>query len=265
VEKNSVTPGRSETHELVETAVTPSAEELRRMCELYFDLEAPAYDAFDDAVEKRRRYCDAIDRQVIELLGQLSRCERIVSFGCGTGRRDSRIAAEVGQRTTIIGIEQAPRMASIAKGRGLTVVADIDDPDLPAPGSVQAALCLSSFVHVSGERARLHVLGRLFDLLGDDGILVLDVFNIDDRFEWGDRLRHAHGDALYRRIGQSRMCYMHYFSLSEIARLVEGVGFVVQHVTGVGWARDPGRIGVPLDEGCLFLSCAKRSDSGGQR
>jgi hypothetical protein len=54
---------------------------------------------------------------------------------------------------------------------------------------------------------------------------------------------------------------MHYFTVAEIAALVESAGLIIVELLGVGHGRSPGELGVPLDAGCILVTARKPSVS----
>jgi SAM-dependent methyltransferase len=134
-------------------------------------------------------------------------------------------------------------------------------------------LALYSFVHLPDVESRKEVLRSLASALRPDGLLILDVFNLNDNFEWASKLADGgrgrmpptsgprRGDTLYRRVGHREVSFMHYFTVSEIAVLVEEAGLVLTDLLGVGHGNSPGQIGVPLDAGCILVAAIKPSTS----
>jgi SAM-dependent methyltransferase len=251
----------AETHEIVAIVDGSGDDERVRMCVEYFDREASTYDSFDSQVTRRRKYCAAVDDFVVERLGEVEGLRTVLSLGCGTGRREAAIADRLKPRPSLVGIEPAPAMATQASQKGLRVYPTLE-AGIPA---VEAAICLSAFVHLPSSSARSDALFRLSDLMVDDGVLIVDVFNVDDRHEWGPQLNRQmvgsdrwRGDVLYRRVGRPEVSYMHYFSVGEMTSLVEQADFLVESIVGVGYMHRSGQIGVPFDEGCLLLTCRRR-------
>ena len=259
-----------ETHEIVDLATVPDQRGIRELCRDYFDQEASHYDAYDSANQKRRLYTEAINAYVTRRLAGQPEIKLIVSFGCGTGRREEDILrrSSITSRITprLIGIENSEKMAALAARRGITPVPDAETA-ITVAQSADVILCLSSFVHVPSHEARLSLLRNFYTMLSPGGLLIIDVFNINDRYEWGPALADREnenengsikpGDVFYRRMGSERISYMHYFSIAEIAGLLETAGFLITDLTGVGYAHRPGKVGVPLDQGCITLSCTK--------
>lgn len=233
----------------------------------YFDQECLEYDHFDASVERRRLYHTAIDALVLKEVALLQGVSSLLSFGCGTGRREEILRGRLATGLELYGVEFSRGMANLARARGLQVFPDLKVAGAKIPGStVDVALCLYSFVHLTSPSERADCLSGLRRLLRPGGILLLDVFNLHDRYEWPSKLSDGgfgdppalsgvrRGDALYRRCDRPFLSFMHYFTVGEIATLIEDCGFRVRHVTGVGHGFHPGQIGLPLDAACIFLS-----------
>ncbi len=241
------------------------------MCTSYFDAEAPAYDDLDSSVERRRDYLGAIDGYVVRRLSALGQCRSVLSFGSGTGRREQRITTMMSDHgPTIVGVERSPNMAAISARRGIQTISSLEAAGSPEANSMDAVLCLYSFIHLPSPASRRGTLSKLVDALRPGGLLILDVFNLHDTSEWTSKLADGgrgnrpdlvgerRGDVLYRRTDRTaNLSYMHYFTIGEISSLLEDTGLVITDLIGVGHGAEPGRIGVPLDKGCLLLACTK--------
>jgi len=140
-------------------------EQLNSLCIEYFSEESIGYDEFDTRVQRRKKYHETIDQFVMKRFSSLDNFETLLSFGCGTGRREVRIATELQKFRKIIGIEYSPSMATLAKSQGIDVLARFGDEGSPMEGSVDAAICLYSFVHLSSETARQRSLISIYDSL----------------------------------------------------------------------------------------------------
>ncbi len=139
----------------------------------YFNHEAVAYDSFDSEVERRRLYLAAVDEYAAEVIGREECCDRIVSFGCGTGRRELAISSMANVQADIFGIENASRMAELARTRGLQIFPDMGKLlEQTGRASIDIGLCLYSFIHLPTTAARLEVLKGFHHVLREDGELV---------------------------------------------------------------------------------------------
>lgn len=255
------------THEIVNVRPPPDPVEARRLCTSYFDAIALDYDAQDLAHEKRRLYQESVDDYVTQILNQTGPEQIILSFGCGTGRREWQIVKRlVDPCSAIYGVESSARMASQARERGLRILEDLATQVTLESESVDTVLSLSSFVHLPDALSRRTALSEFYRLLRPKGALMLDVFNLHDQFEWGPELirnSSVHdpfeqsGDVYYKRLDRPEVSYMHYFSIGEITSLIEGSGFVIVDLVGVGYATKPGQRPVALNAGCLLLHAIK--------
>ncbi|HVF03196.1 MAG TPA: methyltransferase domain-containing protein [Frankiaceae bacterium] len=265
-------PQTHATYEYLRVGRVPT-DRLQELSDVYFDSEAPDYDHFDVQVERRSKYLRAVNDYVAGKLRESPTCRLIISFGCGTGRREGEIVAMTPHRPRVVGIERVPRMAAIAQSRGLVVVPSVGHLAEVGASSADYVLALYSFVHLPDVKARKQVLRSLAHALRPGGLLILDVFNLHDRFEWASKVadggrgsmppttgRHR-GDTLYRRIGHDEVSFMHYFTVAEISALVEEAGLVVVELLGVGHGKNPGELGVPLDAGCILVAAMKPSVS----
>ena len=239
--------------------------DLEQLTADYFDQEAAEYDLFDVTVKRRGAYLDAIDGIVGEELLRTEDCARILSFGCGTGRREVTICRSLANDPEIVGVETSPLMAAQARARGLAVFRSLEQVlGAFGDGSFAFGMPLYSFPHLPDRASRVAALRTIKRLLRPGAILTLDVFNLGDRFEWASKLddggwgspppQHGQfkGEVLYRRAEGARSSYMHYFSVGEITSLLEDCGFLISRVVGVGHGRNPGEI-VNLDEGCIVV------------
>lgn len=254
------------SHQRVEASDDLLLADREQLCARYFSAEAADYDEYDESVEKRRLYCAAVDDYASRIIRQLDRCDTLLSFGCGTGRRELAIADHLPSKPLLVGVEISPKMAEIAASRGIKTFPDLTAAEYSLANPVNTILCLSSFVHVPTETKRANVLRGFRRLIAPDGVLIIDVFNMHDRYEWGPEILSANaassegrksqsGDVYYRRVDGSAVSYMHYFTIAEICQLLEEAGFIVTDLKGVGYARQSGQIGVPLDEGCALIRC----------
>jgi SAM-dependent methyltransferase len=251
------------------TAKELTDEELIDTCTFYFEGEAPKYDEFDRQVERRNLYLQAVNSYAVRKISDLEQCDLILSFGCGTGRREIEITQRMHHSPEAVGIERSPAMGAIAASRGLRIISELGAGS-PTPSSVDAVLCLHSFGHLPSMSARMKTLLGLVESLKTGGMLIMDVFNLNDKFEWNATLTdggsmqksisvaEGSGDVLYKRMGQDASSFLHYFTLGEIAGMFETSGLVISELVAVGNGHQPGLIGVPLDEGCLLFICTKR-------
>jgi SAM-dependent methyltransferase len=246
--------------------------QLVQLMDDYFDDESSDYDTFDEDIKRRSLYLEAVEKYVVRALQNSNDLGRVLSFGCGTGRRESKVAKEAGLRVEdIVGIERSKSMRNIATSRGLKTYESIDAAMRNiGEASVDAAICLYSFIHLPSRSSRLSTLQGIAHLLRPGAPLIIDVFNLDDRHEWPSKISDGgsgtrpptegthKGDILYSRRGRSKTSYMHYFTLGEFCSVLEEGGFVITDLVAVGHGHKPGHLGVPLDEGCLLANAKTR-------
>ena len=102
------------------------------------------------------------------------------------------------------------------------------------------------------------------------GHLYIDVFNINNRFEWGpfalrtfnhmrlDRYGYESGDVFYRRANGEEIAYLHYFEWEEIKSLLEEAQFEIQSTQYIGYAKNSGQIVEDPNEGFFFIVAKRR-------
>jgi SAM-dependent methyltransferase len=111
--------------------------------------------------------------------------ERVVDVGCGTGDLTERLAREA--EGPVVAVDLSPRMAELARGRGLPAInADIER--LPFPdGAFDAVLANRVLYHLPDLDAGLAELARV---LRPGGRLVAVVYRIDHLAELWDVVGH---------------------------------------------------------------------------
>lgn len=140
-----------------------------------FDALAHSYHSLWSGSEKGREQRNAVWR---EIDGLFRRGDRVLDLGCGTGD-DALHLAELGVEVT--GIDAAPKMVEVARGRGLDArVLSIEHlSDLPAGFSG----ALSNFGALNCVRELDGVAGQLARLIQTGGPLAICLMGC---FCWGD-------------------------------------------------------------------------------
>src|SRR5689334_23204532 len=112
----------AETHEIIEVEKKPSDQTIKSMISKYFDEQASSYDELSEKIEKRRLYLHSIDVAIANKLKTHQKLERVLSIGCGTGARETKIQGLVGRKFEIVGVDPSSAMCKLAASRGLKVV-----------------------------------------------------------------------------------------------------------------------------------------------
>lgn len=108
------------------------------------------YRAHAAGYDASARFTGDIRARTIARLG-LQPGERVLDIACGTGLSFGALAAAVGEQGRVIGIEQSPEMAALARARvardGFTQVDLIEAPVEELPAGLQADAVLVHFAH----------------------------------------------------------------------------------------------------------------------
>lgn len=258
----------TQTHELVLALPKPPPDEIRSLATRYYDAHAASYDSFDREVGRRNvthRFIDTL------IAGELrdKAVGHLLSFSCGTGRREAGIRSESGLGFEVTGVDLSPGMCDIARRNGLGMICGASHLplDLP-PASFDATIYLDSFGAIPCSSERRDALRNIARLLRPGAPLYLDVSNLADRFEWGPTVARAYevlglslhgydrGDFFFRKEGIEVPCFWHYFTATEISRLLTDEGLVVEWIRYVGYAHRSGEY-VARDEGMMFVKAVR--------
>ncbi len=266
---NDIAVATSDTHELVYPKRKPSPEEISDLARKYFDSQSSNYDEFDKQFERRHKFIATVNSIVISDLQKSVATKRILSVGCGTGRREKEIMNALNGRVAITGIELSEEMAKIARSNSLEcLVGELVNLDLPS-NSFDASFYFFSFEHVPSAYLRKKYLHAIFTSLRSGATLYIDALNLDDRGEWGPTIRAAFtdhslenrgyelGDLFYRRVGGEELSFFHYFSEEEVIQLLLEAGFVKPSVTYIGYSIHPGEIASSGKTAALFFKTTK--------
>jgi SAM-dependent methyltransferase len=273
--KNERVYHRSDTHEMYFPIPKPSLTEIEGMLARYFDGHAGSYDEFDAASQRRSLYTAGVNRIIAEDLKRgVAPSLDILSIGCGTGRRETEIAALLAPQilARLHGVEHSSAMASNARARGIQcdVSAWPDEPEGWGTGLFDVVLHLFAFGHVPTHTRRVLSLQRMRARLKPGASIYLDVFNLDDKTEWGPMIRQAFcnldlgqngyecGDFFYRRVGSDDPSYIHYFAEDELRGLCQDAGLRVADTWYVGYANRAGEVLGDKNEGLILLKLQGR-------
>ena len=256
------------SHHIATVIPKPSQKEIGQMLEDYYNEQAAEYDYFDTAHHSRKAYNEKIN-VLIALDFEAQQVDKILALACGTGRRAVEIRHKTGINYQIIGVDLSCNMLDIAEERGLTVLcSDWLNADLEQ-ANFDAATFLYSFGHISTHQLRKQSLLKIADHLRKGGALYLDVFNLDDKNEWGPKslkyfddhnlanFGYDEGDVFYKKAGGNAYAFLHYFKHHEIKTLLEDCGFKVAWIKYIGYVNKPGEIFHKKDEGALFIKAIK--------
>ena len=243
----------------------PDATTISNMLEAYYDDQATMYDYLDQAYASRKLYIEGINSRIAGHLQQAGNVDRLLAMACGTGRRATEIRTLSGQDYQIIGVDLSKEMVEQAKDRDLEIMhASWNDFELHLSGKFDILTTLYAFGHLSCHEVRVDYLRRLLRLAKQGALLFVDVFNLDDQTEWGPLIREMHrklhlkhfnyesGDVFYSRNRHDHLAYLHYFTETEIRKLVAESGWKIRSLEYVGYSNHPGETS-SSDSGNIFL------------
>ncbi len=252
----------------------PSPSRIREMTYDYYQEQARFYDNFDRNNTKRKAFTQRIEQLIAADIRKRQHIKNMLSVACGTGRRALKIRKLSGREFEITGVDMSEKMGHQAAHKGITTYTgrwlDVSLQQIP---SFDVATCLYSFGHIPEEKERFHFLEKLNRALVKNGVFYLDVFNLDDKNEWGPLIKEKHekeqlhkagyqlGDVFYKKAGGDAVGFLHYFTISEMTRLLEKSGFSVETVYHIGYEYKPGMILERSDEGILFFKAIKKQDT----
>jgi ubiquinone/menaquinone biosynthesis C-methylase UbiE len=233
----------------------------------YYTDQAHHYDSSDLDNELRYKYVQTINRLIIDEF-KANHPERVLALACGTGRRAAKIKNLSGLEYKLFGVDISSEMCELARQKGIEAHCadwlDIDFPD----NYFDAITMLYSFGHIPDSRERLHFVEKVYDKLSHGGAFYIDVFNIDDKYEWGqnaldvfdeynlDWFGYEKGDVFYRRTQGEKIAFLHYFDADKSVALLKSIGFNVALVKFIGYMNRSGEI-LNDKNGKIFFKAVK--------
>jgi SAM-dependent methyltransferase len=195
-------------------------------------------ESFDETREK------PIWPPLLEILKGVSKGERVLDVGCGNGRIFKALS---GQGVEYFGVDQSCALIKICQekysGQSF-VVADIADLGVISKYDFNWVFCVAVLHHLPGFDSRLNALKQLKNKLGEDGKIVLTVWNMwsEDKFKkmiWKffllklmRRNQMDFGDVLFdwKRNGMTSKRYYHAFRAGELKRLAKKAGLKIDNI-----------------------------------
>jgi ubiquinone/menaquinone biosynthesis C-methylase UbiE/predicted metal-dependent enzyme (double-stranded beta helix superfamily) len=234
------------THLISPILPKPTAAEIKKMVSEYYADQAHYYDNSDLDNELRYKYVQSINRLIIDDF-KTNHPTRVLALACGTGRRAAKIKNLSGLEYKLFGVDISSEMCDLSRQKGIEAHCsdwlDIDFPD----NYFDAITMLYSFGHIPESKERLQFVEKVFDKLTHGGAFYVDVFNIDDKYEWGqnaldifeeynlDYFGYEKGDVFYRRTLGDKIAFLHYFDAEKSVELLKSIGFNVVRVEHIGY------------------------------
>jgi len=241
------------THLISPILPKPGTDEIKEMVGEYYAAQAHHYDSSDLDNELRYKYVQAVNQLLIDDF-KTDHPERVLALACGTGRRASKIKELSGIGYKLFGVDISSEMCELARQRGIEAYCsdwlDIDFPD----NYFDAITMLYSFGHIPDSKERLQFVEKVYDKLAHGGAFYFDVFNIEDKYEWGqnalnvfeeynlDWFGYEKGDVFYRRTKGEKIAFLHYFEVTRTVAILKSIGFVVERVEYIGYMNRSGEI-----------------------
>lgn len=256
------------SHRIYPIIPKPEQDQIKEMIGAYYEEQAENYDHFDTRHVSRQKYNEKINSLITESLEKQDNTEQMLVLACGTGRRALGIREKSGQNYQITGVDLSEKMCQISSERGIRAVnSDWLHAEVESK-FYDSATFLYAFGHVPTYDDRLQSLKKIYDALKPRGKLYLDVFNLNDRNEWGPkalryfersalhRFGYDKGDVFYKKMEGEAVAFLHYFTQEEIELLLKKAGFHVDVVSHVGYVYRSGEI-LGTNEGSLFVEASK--------
>ena len=257
------------SHHIHPIVPKPSPERILELIMGYYDEQAHVYDRFDLEHPTRKPYTEKINELVAEAYAARPELERVLALACGTGRRAWSIRKGLGRQYGITGVDISGAMADIANERGIDAInAPFLEAEVPEE-AYDACTILYAFGHVPHSGLRKQWLRKVHRSLKPGGLLLFDVFNLNDRHEWGPSALKAYerlslgdqgyerGDVFYQRTGGKETAFLHYFEEPELRALLAECGFRVERLLHVGYTHRSGQLLQEPDAGAFFVQAVK--------
>jgi len=260
---------KTTSHRIFSIIPKPDREFISDNISAYYSEQAHEYDFFDLEHESRKTYNVKINTLIAEELRN-DNISTILTLACGTGRRAIEIREMTGLDYLIKGVDISPEMVSIANRRGLDVTCSSWIDVKLEDKKFDAITFLYAFGHIPSREERIASLKKIAGHLNQGGSLYLDVFNVDDKNEWGPSavkayekgkyfdLGYERGDVFYKKVTGNEIAFLHYFDKTELVHDLSLAGFDVSFVKHIGYVIKSGEILKAPNEGALFIKSIKK-------
>ena len=259
------------SHRMLPVIPKPTCEIISEMLSGYYNEQAQYYDNFDTQHISRHKYTKKLNSLIAEdIQATYAKIDNKLSIACGTGRRILDIQDQLSFDYEVVGVDISADMCKIAGERGIKAIhSDWLDAELPPNILFDVVTFLYAFGHITCKEKRQRVIQKIFEHLKPGGTFYLDVFNLNDKTEWGPRALECFnnwklelsgyeaGDVFYKKLEGKEIAFLHYFNESEIEALLNEVGFNKIDVIHVGYVHNQGEILKEKDRGALFIKARK--------
>ncbi len=259
----------AKSHRLYPIIPKPSSSQINEMIGTYYCEQAEQYDLFDFNHSSRKKYTEKINSMIANELNQSAKVKKYLALACGTGRRAIDIQSQSEHDYQITGVDLSLGMCEIATSRGLKMhEGDWLSVDV-TESEFDVCTFLYAFGHLTTHDERKQALLKIYSKLKKGGILFFDVFNVNDKYEWGanavdryhdyglDQWGYECGDVFYKKTEGEEIAFLHYFDQQSLANLLVECGFKVACIHHIGYVHKSGEILDKEDEGSLFIKAVK--------
>lgn len=259
----------AKSHRLYPIIPKPNTDQINEMIGAYYCEQSEHYDLFDFNHPSRKKYTKKINSMIADEMNESAHINNYLAIACGTGRRALDIQSQSHHNYQITGVDLSPGMCEIAVSRGLKMhegcwlnVAITED-------EFDVCTFLYAFGHLTSHEERKQALLKIHSKLKKGGILFFDVFNVNDKYEWGanavdryhdyqlDQWGYEKGDVFYKKTEGDEVAFLHYFEQQSLTDLLVECGFKVERIDHIGYVHRSGELLDNPDEGSLFIKAIK--------
>lgn len=248
----------------------PSDQAIRRMMATYYDSLAEGFDQFNSEVSFGL-YLEAINKLVATELKSLTKLDRLLAVGAGTGAREIAIRRHSNRHFQICCLDLSESMCALAQAKGLETICEAVSEAALEPNSFDAAVFLNAFEVLTSDEERSAALKNISICLRPGGLLFLDAMDIENKFDvWAEKVKEQFyandlqhwgyqlGDCFCRRSDQDLTVFAHYSTREEITRLLAMAELSIKEICYLG--EDSGAI-CQSGEGHMFVVAQKENRS----
>lgn len=261
----------NQSHRMSPVLPKPKSSEIKDMIGSYYAEQAKDYDLFDLLHHSRKQYIQKINALIAHWIQSLTSIDCALAIACGTGRRAAKIRDLSGKDYNITCVDISEEMCCQALERNVQSIAgDWLDVEVDT-GPFDVTTFLYAFGHLPYESERVEALRKINQNMKKGGLLFIDVFNLNDKNEWGpkalqkfnqwhlDHFGYQKGDLFYKKAGGEALAFLHYFTEAEMADLLDQAEFDVVKIYYIGYVQKSGEILTHVkDEGSMFFVARKR-------
>ena len=260
---------KARSHRINPVIPKPDPQEIKNMLSDYYSEQAQYYDMFDLNHASRRNYTEKLNEIITTELNNRASVDSYLALACGTARRAISIREACRHDYTITGVDLCAEMCDLGEQRGIEIYAyDWLAADL-GERRFDVITFLYAFGHIPNEEERMAALKKVYEHLEEGGAFFFDVFNINDKNEWGPRalaiyeknqLRdygYQRGDVFYRKSEGKEIAFLHYFDEDELVNQLEKIGFRIEFIKHIGYVNRSGEEFTEKEQGSLFIKAVK--------